>query len=58
VLAEWEAMLQHFVRVVPHDYKRVLDLQATMRERGMTPEQAAQAAFELNVLDPARVGGK
>jgi len=58
VLAEWEAMLPHFVRVVPHDYKRVLDLQATMRERGMTPEQAAQAAFELNVLDPARVGGK
>ena len=58
VLAEWETMLPRFVRVVPRDYKRVLDLQETMRERGMTPEDAELAAFEANMQDPARVGGK
>jgi glutamate synthase (ferredoxin) len=58
VLAEWETMLPRFVRVVPHDYKRVLDLQETMRDRGLTPEDAELAAFEANMQDPARVGGK
>jgi glutamate synthase (ferredoxin) len=36
----------------------VLDLQQTMRDRGLTPEDAELAAFEANMQDPARVGGK
>jgi hypothetical protein len=43
---------------VPNDYKRVLDTQRRMRESGLSPEEAAMAAFELNVQDSARVGGK
>jgi glutamate synthase (ferredoxin) len=45
------------VRVIPHDYRRVLDAQARMRALGMTPEEAEMAAFEENARDLARVGG-
>ena len=50
--------VSRFVRVVPNDYKRVRDTQRRMRESGLSPEEAAMAAFELNVQDSARVGGK
>jgi glutamate synthase (NADPH) large chain len=34
VLLEWEHFLPRFVRVVPNDYKRVLEAQRKMRETG------------------------
>jgi glutamate synthase (ferredoxin) len=58
VLALWEEMVPKFVKVLPNDYKRVLDSQRTMRERGLSEEDAIMAAFELNAKDVARVGGK
>jgi len=58
VLALWDEMVPKFVKVLPNDYKRVLDAQRTMRERGMSEEEAVMAAFELNAKDVARVGGK
>ena len=57
VLADWEQMRGRFVAVVPNDYKRVLEAQARMRERGMSPDEAEMAAFEENARDLARVGG-
>jgi glutamate synthase (NADPH/NADH) large chain len=56
VLLAWEAWLPKFVRVIPHDYKRVLEAQQQMLENGMTYEAAEMAAFELNSQDLARVG--
>ena len=58
VLAAWDEYEPRFVRVMPNDYRRVLEAQRRMRETGMTPEQAEMAAFELNAHDMARVGGK
>jgi len=58
ILVDWDYFAPRFVRVVPNDYKRVLDAQRRMRESGLTPEEAAMAAFELNAQDAARVGGK
>jgi glutamate synthase (ferredoxin) len=58
VLALWDEMTPKFVKVLPNDYKRALDAQKTMRERGMSEEEAVMAAFELNAKDVARVGGK
>jgi glutamate synthase (ferredoxin) len=58
VLLSWDEYLPRFRRVIPHDYKRVLDAQRRMRERGLTEEEAEMAAFELNSHDLARVGGK
>jgi glutamate synthase (NADPH/NADH) large chain len=46
------------VRVVPNDYKRVLEAQRRMREAGLSQEEAEMAAFEQNAQDVARVGGK
>ncbi|MBA3440455.1 MAG: glutamate synthase subunit alpha, partial [Pyrinomonadaceae bacterium] len=58
ILVHWDEVLPNFVRVIPNDYKRVLDAQRQMREQGMSMEEAAMAAFELNSHDVARVGGK
>src|SRR5262249_18855218 len=46
VLALWDEMVPKFVKVLPNDYKRVLDAQQTMRARGMSEEDAIMAAFE------------
>jgi glutamate synthase (ferredoxin) len=58
VLVDWDYFVPRFVRVVPNDYNRVLQAQRKMRETGMSAEEAEMAAFELNVQDVARVGGK
>ena len=57
ILSEWEAWLPRFVRVLPHDYRRVLAAQARMRERGLAEEEAVMAAFSENAQNPVRVDG-
>jgi glutamate synthase (ferredoxin) len=58
LLDAWMQVLPSFVRVMPHDYKRVLEAQKKMRETGMSEAEAEMAAFELNSHDLARLGGK
>ncbi len=58
VLVDWAYFVPRFVRVVPNDYKRVLEAQRRMRETGLSQEEAEMAAFEQNAQDVARVGGK
>ena len=41
----------------PNDYRRVVEAQARMREKGLPPEEAEMAAFEQNARDEARVSG-
>jgi len=57
ILDAWRDMLPRFVRVVPNDYRRVLEAQARMLKKGLSPDQAAMAAFEENAHDAMRVGG-
>ena len=57
LLEDWDAQVRCFVRVIPHDYRRVLEAQARMRAAGLSPEEAEMAAFEENARDLARVGG-
>ena len=57
VLLAWDEYLPKFVRVIPHDYQRVLKAQQHMQRRGFTSEEAAMAAFESNTRDLARVAG-
>jgi glutamate synthase (NADPH) large chain len=57
VLDGWKEHLPRFVRVVPNDYRRVLDAQARMRKKGLSAEEAEMAAFEENAHDVMRVGG-
>ncbi|HVR00774.1 MAG TPA: glutamate synthase large subunit [Polyangia bacterium] len=58
LLDAWTQVLPSFVRVMPHDYKRVLEAQKKMLETGMSQAEAEMAAFELNSHDLARLGGK
>jgi glutamate synthase (ferredoxin) len=57
VLERWNEYLPRFVRVLPHDYRRVVEAQRKMREKGLSPEEAEMAAFEQNARDEQRVGG-
>jgi glutamate synthase (NADH) len=47
-----------FVKVMPKDYKRMLQCIARAHEQGLTGDEAIMAAFEENARDVARVGGK
>jgi len=58
ILLSWDEWLPKFVRIIPHDYKRVLEAQKQMRESGMTHERAEMAAFELNSHALARAAGQ
>jgi glutamate synthase (NADPH/NADH) large chain len=58
ILANWTTWAPFFVRVMPNDYRRVLEAQKKMRETGLSQEEAEMAAFELNARDVARLGGK
>jgi glutamate synthase (NADPH) large chain len=58
LLLNWDVWLPKFVRVIPHDYQRVLEAQRQMKEKGMTHEVATMAAFELNSHSLARTAGK
>jgi glutamate synthase (NADPH) large chain len=57
LLDAWKETLPRLVRVVPNDYRRVLEAQARMRQKGLSPEEAEMAAFEENAHDAMRVGG-
>ncbi|MCM2333523.1 MAG: glutamate synthase-related protein, partial [Anaeromyxobacteraceae bacterium] len=57
VLAGWKELAGKFVRVLPHDYRRMLEAQRQLRAQGMNQEEAELAAFEKNAHDQARVGG-
>jgi glutamate synthase (ferredoxin) len=57
VLADWKNLVPKFVKVMPKDYKRVLQSLKKVQSQGLSGEQAIMAAFEENVRDIARVGG-
>ncbi len=57
VLAEWDQMVPKFVKVLPKDYKRVLESLKRAKDAGLSGEEAIKVAFEENVRDVARVGG-
>jgi glutamate synthase (ferredoxin) len=57
ILAQWEKQLGKFVKVMPKDYKRMLQAIKQARESGLSGEDAVMAAFEENANDLARVGG-
>ena len=57
ILNNWDATLPKFVKVMPKDYKRVLQAIATAQAKGLSGDAALQEAFEMNARDEARVGG-
>jgi glutamate synthase (ferredoxin) len=57
VIANWEAMVPKFVKVMPRDYKRMLESIKRVTDTGLSGEEAVMAAFEDNSRDVSRVGG-
>jgi glutamate synthase (ferredoxin) len=57
VLKNWDAMVSKFVKVMPKDYKRVLEAFKRVTAAGLSGDEAVMAAFEENAKDAARVGG-
>jgi glutamate synthase domain-containing protein 2/glutamate synthase domain-containing protein 3 len=57
LLANWDASLAQFVKVMPKDYKRVLQAIAAAQAKGLSGDAALNEAFEINSRDLARVGG-
>ncbi len=58
ILENWAQCKPLFVAVVPNDYRRVMDTQRQFLLRGLSPDEAAMAAFEVNIKDVARAHGK
>ncbi len=57
MLAAWDEMRPKFVKVMPRDYKRMLEEIKKAHDSGLSGEEALMAAFESNARDLARVGG-
>jgi len=57
ILAEWNTYLPKFVKIMPKDYKRMLQAIKRVKDSGLSGEEAVMAAFEENARDVARVGG-
>jgi glutamate synthase (ferredoxin) len=57
ILDHWDEMAPKFVKVMPLDYRRVLEATRRVTAAGLSGEEAVMAAFEENVRSLARVGG-
>jgi glutamate synthase (ferredoxin) len=57
LLANWDVMVPKFVKVMPRDYKRVLQAIQNALSSGLSGDDALNAAFEENARDVARIGG-
>ncbi len=57
VLANWQEMAAKFVKVMPRDYKRVLQAIKEAIGSGLSGDDALKAAFEANARDAARISG-
>ncbi|MDX2100356.1 MAG: glutamate synthase large subunit, partial [Leptolyngbyaceae cyanobacterium bins.59] len=57
VLSQWQDRVPKFVKVMPKDYKRVLQAIKQAQQSGLSGDEALAAAFEANARDVARIGG-
>lgn len=58
ILNDWDVALSKFVKVIPKDYKRMLEQIRKVEDTGLVGEAALLAAFEANKKELARAGGK
>ena len=57
LLSNWEDTLPWLKRVIPRDYRRVLEALEDAKEQGFSDEEASMIAYEANRADKARVAG-
>ncbi|MDF9407977.1 glutamate synthase large subunit [Pelotomaculum isophthalicicum JI] len=57
VLDKWDEMAPKFVKVIPKDYKRMLEAIDRAHQMGLGGDEAIMVAFEENLKDVSRVSG-
>ena len=57
ILENWSSYAGKFVKVIPKDYKRMLQAIKSVQDEGISGEDALMAAFDENNKDLARVSG-
>jgi len=57
LLALWQETALRFVKVMPKDYRRVVEALQAAEARGLVGDEALMAAFEANKNDASRVSG-
>jgi glutamate synthase domain-containing protein 2/glutamate synthase domain-containing protein 1/glutamate synthase domain-containing protein 3 len=57
LLALWQETAIKFIKVMPRDYRRVLEELQRAEAKGLVGDEALMAAFEANKNDAARVSG-
>ena len=57
ILALWEDTAPKFVKVMPKDYRRMLDAIRRAEQEGLVGDEAVMVAFEANKNDVSRVSG-
>ena len=57
VLSSWDETLPCFIKVMPKDYKRMVEVLHQVESEGLTGDEAVMAAFERNSRDLVRVSG-
>lgn len=58
ILRNWNQFLPKFVKVIPKDYKRMLEAIERVKQDGLTGVDAVMVAFDENKSDKSRVSGK
>ncbi|MFX4262119.1 glutamate synthase large subunit [Pelotomaculum propionicicum] len=57
VLDNWEVMAPKFVKIIPKDYKRMVQAITKAQQMGLSGDDAIMAAFDENIKDVSRVSG-
>ncbi|KJR98368.1 MAG: glutamate synthase [Peptococcaceae bacterium BRH_c4a] len=57
VLDNWTQLAPKFVRVIPKDYKRMMEAIERAHEMGLSGDEAIMVAFEENLKDVSRISG-
>ncbi|BCJ87585.1 glutamate synthase large subunit [Effusibacillus dendaii] len=57
ILENWNQIVPKFVKVIPKDYKRMMEAIERVEQAGLSGAEAVMAAFEANKNDESRVGG-
>jgi glutamate synthase (NADPH/NADH) large chain len=50
ILDNWEEVISKFVKVIPKDYKRMMERIEEQMQAGLTAEDAVMSAFEANAI--------
>src|SRR5690606_2707116 len=58
ILADWEDAVERFVKVIPKDYKRMLEHIRKAENDGVVGRGAMLAAFEANKRELTRITGR